>query len=254
MLSSSADAPTAGRQLKLGEAGLASALAAWQGMARWCTAFREGDAAALRHLLILRFTVINLVAFALLGAAALKGWIGLVLDGDGTGLAALIALVFLFGLFECARNVWQTSRELDELGAGQPRARRVRSYLESVRDRDAQARAITGSTLKLKLAAGIGHIRHVANSLVFLGLIGTVLGFIIALSGVDPQAAADVSAIGPMVSILISGMSVALYTTLVGAVLNVWLMLNYRVLESGTVRLFTSIVEHGERHEQPRAV
>ena len=45
---------------------------------------------------------------------------------------------------------------------------------------------------------------------------------------------------------LIGGMSVALYTTLVGAVLNIWLMLNYRLLEGGT-RLFTAIVELGER-------
>ena len=34
-----------------------------------------------------------------------------------------------------------------------------------------------------------------------------------------------------MVSTLIDGMSVALYTTLVGSVLNVWLMLNYRLVE-----------------------
>jgi hypothetical protein len=38
-----------------------------------------------------------------------------------------------------------------------------------------------------------------------------VIGFIIALSGVDPATAGDVNAIGPMVSALIGGMSVALY-------------------------------------------
>jgi biopolymer transport protein ExbB/TolQ len=78
-----------------------------------------------------------------------------------------------------------------------------------------------------------------------------VIGFIIALSGVNPEAAADVSSVGPMVSTLISGMSVALYTTLVGAILNIWLMVNYRLLESGTVRLLASMVEFGERREQP---
>jgi biopolymer transport protein ExbB/TolQ len=91
-------------------------------------------------------------------------------------------------------------------------------------------------------------VRHIASSLVVLGLVGTVIGFIIALSGVDPQAAADPGSIAPMVSTLIQGMSVALYTTLVGAVLNVWLMLNYRLLEGGTTRLFTALVEEGERH------
>ena len=86
-----------------------------------------------------------------------------------------------------------------------------------------------------------------ANSLVLLGLIGTVVGFIIALSGVRPEVVSDVGAIGPMVSALINGMSVALYTTLVGSLLNVWLMINVRLLESGTVKLLTATVELGER-------
>ena len=49
-----------------------------------------------------------------------------------------------------------------------------------------------------------------------------------------------------MISKLILGMSVALYTTLVGAVLNIWLMVCYHVLASGTLRLVTAIVERGE--------
>jgi hypothetical protein len=51
-----------------------------------------------------------------------------------------------------------------------------------------------------------------------------------------------------MVSTLIAGMSVALYTTLVGSVLNIWLMLDYRLLEGGSVHLLTRFVEIGECH------
>ena len=82
-----------------------------------------------------------------------------------------------------------------------------------------------------------------ANSLVVLGLIGTVVGFIIALSGVDAGAATDASTVGTMVSTLIQGMAVALYTTLVGAVLHIWLMMNYQVLATGTVNLANAIIE-----------
>ena len=80
----------------------------------------------------------------------------------------------------------------------------------------------------------------------FLGLIGTVLGFIIALSGVDPDMAGEAENIGPMVSALIAGMSTALVTTLVGGVLNIWLMANYQLLTTGTVRLINTIVELSE--------
>ena len=84
-----------------------------------------------------------------------------------------------------------------------------------------------------------------------LGLIGTVIGFIVALSGVEPDAASDVAAIGPMISTLIAGMAIALYTTLVGSLLQLWLMVNVRLLEGGTVKLLTATVELGERHARP---
>ena len=78
-----------------------------------------------------------------------------------------------------------------------------------------------------------------------------MIGFIIALSGVHPDAAADVSSIGPMISTLIRGMSIALYTTLVGSLLNIWLMVNVRLLEGGTIKLLIATVELGERHARP---
>jgi hypothetical protein len=206
------------------------------------------DDAARRHLLTFRFTLVNLVATALLIAAWFEGWVDHALSGDRTRLVTVIVLVFAAGLVECARRIVETSRELNAVrDPGLLPSRRVREYLAAARGRDPQSRGMLASALKLKLTSRIAPVRHVANSLVFLGLIGTVVGFIIALSGVDPAAASDVDAIGPMVSTLISGMSVALYTTLVGSILNIWLMFNYRLLEGGTVRLFTAVVERGER-------
>ena len=218
----------------------------------WFSIYQEGDPSAYRFLLIMRFAVVNLVGFALLIATWLQGWLGLILDGDATKLVLVIVLVFLAGLLICASKVQQVSAELDRIRAPEayPNAR-VSRYLASIAGRDGQSRMLTASALKLKLASRIAVVRHIAGSLVFLGLIGTVIGFMIALSGVNPEDAADVSAIGPMVSTLISGMSVALSTTLVGAVLNIWLMVNYRLLESGTLRLLTAIVESGERHVRP---
>ena len=125
---------------------------------------------------------------------------------------------------------------------------RVKRFLANLEGRRANSRSNYIAALRLQLSHRIGGIRQIANSLILFGLIGTVTGFIIALSGVDPQNAANVTSIGPMVSTLIAGMSVALYTTLVGSVLNVWLMVNHRLLASGTVSLITTLVELGECH------
>lgn len=218
-------------------------------LARWFAALSDTDAAARRYLLLLRFVVINLIATALLCAAWIKGWVDLILAGDSTHQVLLIAAVFAYGLVHCGGKILLTSIEINQISNPQSAgSSRVQKHLESINRNDAHSRAISASALKMKLMSRIASIRHIGNSLVFLGLLGTVIGFIMALSGVDAQAAGDVDAIGPMVTKLIGGMSVALYTTLVGAVLNIWLMVNYRLLESGTITLLTAIVDLGERH------
>jgi hypothetical protein len=73
-----------------------------------------------------------------------------------------------------------------------------------------------------------------------------VIGFIIALSGIDPAATTDVDNVAPMVSTMVGGMAIALYTTLVGAVLYVWLIIDYRILATGTVHLIVATIELGD--------
>ena len=170
----------------------------------------------------------------------------MVIAADRTYLSVVIGLVFLVGLGLCGRKVWQTSRELDRVR--KPDAFARSRELERLRSRDPEGRGNLIGALRLTLSHRISIVRHIANTLVLLGLIGTVLGFIIALSGVDAERASDINAITPMISTLISGMSTALYTTLVGAILNVWLMANHQMLTSGTVKLMALLMESAETH------
>ena len=216
----------------------------------WLTA-KSGQAGETpyHYLLMLRFVLINMLGFALLAAAQIQGLIEMVLAADRTYLSVLIFFVFLGGLGICALKVWQTSRDLNQVRAFDPLdASRAAEYMARLRGRGGDSRAILASSLRLKLSQRVTVVRHVAGSLVLLGLIGTVVGFIIALSGIDPERASDVTAITPMISTLVAGMSTALYTTLVGSVLNVWLMINYHVLAGGTVKLITALLEFGEEH------
>ncbi len=208
-----------------------------------------------RYLLVLQFATLNLAAFALLGAAYMQGWIDLIIEADVTKISVAIFLIFLGGLAICAYNIWQISKEMECVRNFSPCHRSwAATYLAEVAERRSGSRAITGSALRVHIAERVGVVRHVANSLVLLGLIGTVLGFIIALSGVDPNVAGDVRAVAPMVTNLVAGMSVALYTTLVGAVLNLWLTVNYHLLRGGAVRLVTALIALGERNARPRLV
>jgi MotA/TolQ/ExbB proton channel family len=209
-------------------------------------------AAGRRYLLVLRFAVFNLAAFALLGAAAIQGWIGAIVEADITGLSIGIFVVFLGGLAICAVKIWRIAGEQNCVHAVDPGRRSwAGDYLTEVARRSSGSRSIMASAMQVRIHDHIASVRHVAASLVLLGLIGTVLGFIVALSGVDPAVVGDARAIAPMVGTLIQGMSVALYTTLVGAVLNLWLNVNYRILAGGAARLLISLVTLGEANAHP---
>ena len=201
----------------------------------------------LKFLLLLRFGLINIVAFALLGAAWAQGLVAKVINSDVTNMVILISVVFIVGLILSGYRVWKVSKQLNAAYDFDPNQRsRAADFLKKSKGKDAGTRANLGQALRLKLFSRIVHIRYIASSLTILGLIGTVLGFIIALSGVDPEVASNPSAISPMVTQLIEGMSVALYTTLVGSILSVWLGLIYQMLATGTSNLVAKIIELAE--------
>ena len=203
---------------------------------------------AHRYLLVLRFSLINIVAFALIGAAWLQGWLDGLLEPLTAILSGIIFAVFVYGLAICAFKIWQTSVAINNMKAGGKTAKaQADRYMAAPRTRDAESRSIQINMLRLKTSHRIQIVRHIANLLVFLGLIGTVIGFIIALSGVEPEAVSNPENVAIMVATLIRGMSVALYTTLLGAVLNVWLNINHRILSTGTVNLVSYIVQYGEK-------
>ncbi|GBF26948.1 hypothetical protein MnTg02_01992 [bacterium MnTg02] len=200
-----------------------------------------------QYVLALRFALVNLAGFALVISAYFQGWLqGLFVQYTST-LSVIMCAVFLYGLGICGVKIWQTSTALNDIRSGSPKpASRAAIYLAAINGGPEQNRSILVNMLRLKISHKVSIIRQISNSLVFLGLIGTVIGFIIALSGVDAKTASDVTAISTMVGTLISGMSLALYTTLLGAVLSVWMTVNHRILATGSVNLLTAIVELGE--------
>jgi len=198
------------------------------------------------HTVSLRFLLINMLAFGLLTLAWLNGLVEQVIVSDTTRLAVLIFAVFVGGLILCGYRAFQIGADLSDVENG--RIDRQGLAARVIEQYDGTNRSDSVNAVRMELTQRIVLVRYVANTLVLLGLIGTVVGFIIALSSIDPERAKDVDAIAPMVTGLISGMSTALYTTLVGAVLNLWLMANYQVLAHGTVRLLSRMADMSQRN------
>lgn len=194
-----------------------------------------------RHLLLAHFLLVNVVAAGFAGAGYVQGWLDPIIDAPLLELSGVIVGVFLYGTALAVWKVWRTSRELNDLRAGRPEpGSPVFAYLAARRAGSGADAENAAHVLRLTLSNRIVAVRHFANSLVFLGLIGTVIGFVIALSGVDPSSAGDANKAGAMVATLIEGMAVALNTTLIGSILYVWLIVNHRILATGTVNLLTA--------------
>ena len=210
--------------------------------------FRKIEASMdYRYLLLVRFLLINVISASLLTVAYFQGWLSGVFSDSTREFVLIICAVFLYGFIICTIKIWQTCSELDEVKTGHPDPNsRAGKFLATIYNNDSEGRSIGATVLRTKLTNRIAIVRHIANALVLLGLIGTVVGFIIALSAVDASTTADSDTIAPTIARMISGMSVALYTTLVGSVLHIWLIINHRILTTGTVNLYSAIVELGE--------
>lgn len=87
----------------------------------------------------------------------------------------------------------------------------------------------------------------ICGTLIKLGLLGTVIGFILMLATVDSAQSFDVAAIQQLLVGMSQGMRVALYTTLVGLITSMILSLHYLLLDRAADRLQARIVIFAQR-------
>ena len=201
-----------------------------------------------KYLLMLRYSLINLVGLIFLFVLITQGYVTKAIKADITNMVIVILTLFAIGFVLAAYRTFWLSRELNySFFKILPNHSLAKEFLQSSKKLDASSRNNLAASLRIKLSSKISYIKFMANTLVILGLIGTVIGFIIALSGVDGSVSSNPEEVSKMVSTLIQGMSVALYTTLVGSICSVWLNICYQIMSTGANKLLSKIIELGEK-------
>jgi hypothetical protein len=202
-----------------------------------------------KYLLILRYSIINLVGLTFLFVLFTQGYLKKAITADITNMVIIILFLFAIGFVVSAYRTLWVSKELNYAYAKKINSTSLSNeFLQKSKKLDASSRNNLAVSLRIKIASKINYIKFIANTLVILGLIGTVIGFIIALSGVDGSVSSNPEEVSKMVSTLISGMSVALYTTLVGSICSVWLNICFQILSTGANKLLSRIIELGEKN------
>ena len=201
-----------------------------------------------KYLLFLRYFLINSIGIAFLLVAYSQGFLNKAINADITNVVLLIMLLFLLGIIIATQKTFWISKEINyTFSKNIPKNSFAKSFVTNSKRLDASSRNNLAASLRIKLLSKINYVKFLANTLVILGLIGTVVGFIIALSGVDGSVSSNPEEVSKMVSTLIQGMSVALYTTLVGSICSVWLNLCYQMMSTGANKLLSNIIELGEK-------
>ena len=187
---------------------------------------------------------------------------------DPTGLSLVIAAIFFGGTAHCAARSLFLSSQLNELGVlvagaddlrfadgqlcfGERPVKRslVSDYVAGVWQRKIAAAgdAARLEDVLIEKATGTHETGwFFAALLIKLGLLGTVVGFILMLTSVSGSLSFDPSEVHVLFAEMTRGMRVALDTTLVGLLGTMLLGFQYLMLDRGADRLLVSTVNFTE--------
>ena len=218
------------------------------------------------------FTGLSVFALVLLWR---YGLIRQMVTSDRTYISSVIGILYIA---TCGHCFWRTAaiaREGEE-------ARRCRAMLSAldgskVLDGDAgalpaglvadhirnlvtkaraQGRGRIDQTLMLRaladrLRGSNGFGAFVSDTLMKLGLLGTIIGFIIMLAPIATLDAADKVAMRSSMGLMSDGMAVAMYTTLAGLIGSILVRIQYYMLDAATQRVFSDAVMLTETRVTP---
>ena len=102
-----------------------------------------------------------------------------------------------------------------------------------------------------RLRGSNGFGAFASDTVMKLGLLGTIIGFIIMLAPIAGLDASDKSMMKSSMGLMSDGMAVAMYTTLAGLVGSILLKIQYYMLDSATAKVFSRAVTLTETRVVP---
>ena len=211
------------------------------------------------------FTGVTLFGFVL---AWHFGLIRLMLASDPTHISAVICALYLIVSLHCLTQTVVVSRELNSGhrayalvtggaasfsvdggdvmvgdGARLPRGHVASHIRNLVLKAGLQKDARLDQTLLLRGLADTLRRPHqlgafAGDTLMKLGLLGTIVGFILMLAPIAGLDAADRASVKGSMGLMSDGMAVAMYTTLTGLIGSILVQTQYYMLDTATAKLF----------------
>lgn len=204
------------------------------------------------HELFLKWVLINVTVTFALVAAGYHGLLHKLYLNDPSHLTILITVIYLFTTIYCGIRTWSVSKQQKLL------KNFIRKFNDDTIDlsetdgivyshmNDIAESGTDNQTILLTCRANDLHDKHeiihyCADVLLKLGLLGTVIGFILALWPLYMLDEFTFEAVKGQLGTISGGIGVALLTTFAGIVTNIVVGLQAHFLETGTNQLMTRL-------------
>jgi hypothetical protein len=199
------------------------------------------------------FISLIFIAFYVLGSL---GFISNIFQADISYISSLITFIVIFYLFQCGYYlnklrdaVYFLDKEINS-DSNNIFIMIYRDY-QSTNNISKDNKTSSQEDFKLKLYEFSDNGFFVSDLLLKLGIIGTVIGFIIMLSSLSAIDEMNLSKMNNLLLSMSTGMKVALYTTLTGLIGSILLSIQYNFLES-KINVFINKAVNKDSHEKKK--
>ena len=199
------------------------------------------------------FISLIFIAFYVLGSL---GFISNIFQADISYISSLITFIVIFYLFQCGyylKKLRDAVYFLDKEINSDSNNIFIMIYRDYQLTNNISKDNKTSSQedFKLKLYEFADNGFFVSDLLLKLGIIGTVIGFIIMLSSLSAIDEMNLSKMNNLLLSMSTGMKVALYTTLTGLIGSILLSIQYNFLES-KINVFINKAVNKDSHEKKK--
>lgn len=199
------------------------------------------------------FISLIFIAFYVLGSL---GFISNILQADISYISSLITFIVIFYLFQCGYYlnklrdaVYFLDKEINS-DSNNIFIMIYRDY-QLTNNISKDNKTSSQEDFKLKLYEFADNGFFVSDLLLKLGIIGTVIGFIIMLSSLSAIDEMNLSKMNNLLLSMSTGMKVALYTTLTGLIGSILLSIQYNFLES-KINVFINKAVNKDSHAKKK--
>ena len=199
------------------------------------------------------FISLIFIAFYVLGSL---GFISNLYQADISYISSLITFIVIFYLFQCGyylNKLRDAVYFLDKEINSDSNNIFIMTYkdYQLTNNISKDNKISSQEDFKLKLYEFADNGFFVSDLLLKLGIIGTVIGFIIMLSSLSAIDEMNLSKMNNLLLSMSSGMKVALYTTLTGLTGSILLSIQYNFLES-KINVFINKAVNKDSHEKKK--